>query len=447
MATNLESVTNTIIQTFADFNIAMEVTSSHEGFNHYHIYLTPTQPVRMHEIRGFVDDLRFALGTYVVSIEAPVQNKKEIAIKVLKTPRGQTVEWQDLHTHVQSLRDLTPLTVPLGMTGLDTVRTADIAELQHLLIGGRTCTGKSTLVHSIINSLILRHNPDVVRFILVDPSGENLQQYKGIPHLITDPITSAPRTVTALKWACKELERRYEILTQKNVLDIAEYHRTVSAAELKKEPLPYIVVIIDEMADVMSEYGDQAEKLLCRLVMMASAIGIHVVLTTASSEPRIVRPMLRANIFSLVCFTTDSAEDSQVLLGDAGAEEVFGRGAALYSSLDIHPPTELQTALITNQEIQNHILEVKRRLGVVDENNADLITLTDYSLTAFTYEEDDELYDEAKRLVLDAGKASTAFLQRKLRIGYSRAARLLDLLEDRGVIGPADGSQPREILE
>ncbi len=443
----LKSVTETVTKVFADFGIDMEVTKACEGFSYHHIYMAPKNPVRMHEVTSFLEDLRFALGRYVVRIEAPVRNKKEVKVSVLKDDRTNEVLWNDLHEHLLRMDGIAPLTVPLGITEEKDTKLIDLAVLPHLIVGGRTLTGKSNFVHGVINSLILRHGADTLRLILVDPKNDSLLAYKGLPHLLTEPIDNSEKTIKALSWACKEMERRYDVLESARVESLEEYHRTLPVSGNKAETLPYIVIVIDEIADVMSDRGDEAEKLMCRLAMMSRGVGLHMVLTTASHEPRILRSMLRAHVGSAMSFSVDSKAASEAFVYRDGAEELMGRGVSLFTTPDEFPPIEIQTGLITNEEIKKNVLKVKQRYGAVDENNIDLQTLIDYRLTVFAFEEEDDMYEEAKKAVIEAGKASTSYLQRKLRIGYSRAARLIDLLEERGVVGPADGSAPREILE
>jgi S-DNA-T family DNA segregation ATPase FtsK/SpoIIIE len=443
MSTELESVTKTIVETFSNFNIEMEVTQSYEGFNYHHVHLVPKKPVRMHEVRGFEDDLRFALGKYVVKIEAPVKHKKEIAIRVIKENRGEPVHWADLNQSDYP----TPLTVPLGITEQGERITIDIATLPHLLIGGQNLSGKSNFIHGVLNSLVLRHTPESLRLILVDPKKNGLHLYKGLPHLMTEPISSTEKTVMALKWACKEVERRFDILESAELTTIGEYHKAVSPAERKNEPMPYIIIAIDEMADVMSEYGDETAKLLTSLAVFGRGVGVHMMLSTASHEPRIIRGGLRAHISSAICFAGPK-ETSEAFIYQEGADDLIGQGVALFTGPDTWPAIEVRTGIISDKEVKNNVLKVKKRHGAVDENNLDLKTLVDYRLTLFAFDdEEDELYEDARKAVIEAGKASTSYLQRKLRIGYSRAARLMDLLEERGVIGPQDGSSPREVLE
>lgn len=443
----LQEVTDIVIKTFADFGIEMEVAKAYEGFHYFHIRLVPKKPVRMHEIRGFVDDLRFALEKYVVKIEAPVKFKKEIEVKVINEWRGEEVRWAELNADSSVRNSNKPLTVPLGITEEREFRSIDIARLPHLLIGGRSLAGKSNFIHGLINSLILRHGPDKVRFILVDPKKEGLDSYKGLPHLLTKPISSMDKAVMSLRWAHKEMERRYDVLEQSGVMNINEYHKRISPELLKSEPMPYVLFIVDEIADLMSDCGDDAEKIMRRLAMMSRAVGIHLILATQSHEPRIVRGMLKANIPSRLTFSCDSKEASEAIIDQEGAEELMGWGAALFIGTDDYQVEEIHTGLIEQKEVEANVLAIKKKYGVVDENNIDLKTLEDYKFSLFESEEEDDLYEDAKKAVIEAGKASTSYLQRKLRIGYSRAARLMDLLEERGVIGPADGSAPREILE
>lgn len=447
MTKDLKSVTGTVVQTFADFNVPMEVIKAYEGFNHFHIHLVPKKPVRMHEVSGFIEDLRFALGCYVIKIEAPVRNKKEVKVSILKDNRGGEVQWASQQSYLQEQGNVKPLTVPMGITEEREVKLIDLATLPHLLVGGRSLTGKTNFVHGIINSLILRHSADTLRLILVDPKNDSLNVYKGLPYLLTEPISDTDKTIKALSWACKEMERRYDVLESAGVESVEAYHQTVVTADSKADALPYIVLVIDEIAEVMSERGDEAEKLLCRLAMMSRGAGIHMLLTTASHEPRILRGMLRAHIGSALCFSVDSKAASEAFVYREGAEDLIGRGVALFTAPEDFPPTEIQTGLISDAEIKKNILQVKKRHGAVDDNGIDLQTLIDYRLTIFAFDQEDDLYEDAKKAVIEAGKASTSYLQRKLRIGYSRAARLIDLLEERGVIGPADGASSREILE
>lgn len=441
---DLKEITKTVVKVFADFGVPMKVTKSYEGFSFYHIRMVPKKPVRMHEIRSFVDDLRFALGVFVVKIDAPVKLEKEIEVSVIRSAMPEELKWADLYSDGNYQGADRPLAVPMGVNEEREQVTMDIARMPHLLVGGHSFGGKTNFVHGLINALILRHGPDKVRLFLADPVKNSFTVYKGLPHLLTAPIADTQKVVQSLKWAIKEMERRYDILEENKMMDINEYHAKISS---KAEPMPYIVFICDEIADVMSDHGDVAEKCMIRLAQMARAVGIHMILTTQSDEPRIVRGMLKANIPSRLAFASYSKEASMAILDMEGSENLHGWGLGLFLSADSARPEEVQTGYIDEDEIKANVLAVKKKYKVVDENDIDLKTLEDYKFSLFDDEEEDDLYEEAKKAVIDAGKASTSYLQRKLRIGYSRAARLIDLLEERGVIGPADGSAPREILE
>jgi S-DNA-T family DNA segregation ATPase FtsK/SpoIIIE len=447
MSQTLNRVTKTILKTFADFNVPMKVLKSHEGFSYYHIYLVPTKPVRMHDIRGFVDDLRFALGRYVVKIEAPVMLKKEILIRVIKDDLSERVAWSSLHTDIMSDTSASPLLVPLGVTEERKIRHLDLVTVGNLIVGGRTSTGKSNFLHGLLNTLLLRHGPDTLRLMLVDPTGTSFTRYESLPHLLTKPVKQADKTVLIMRWLLKEVYRRFEILDIAGYNDIATYHASITYKEQRGETMPFLLLMIDEMADVMSEFGDEAENLLSKLAMFGKGAGVHFVLTTSSMEPRILRGMLRAHIGAGLSFSVNTKEESDVLVHIPDAEDLLGRGAAIYTSFEEMYPVQLRTGFIEDIEIRQNILTIKKRLGAVDENNLDLTMLPEFQAAPIAFEEEDDLYEDAKQAVINEGKATTSFLQRKLKIGYSRAARLIDLLEDRGVIGPKNGTSSREIFE
>jgi len=447
MSSELKEITKIVKKTFADFGIKMEITRAYEGFSYYHIRMVPTKPVRMHEIKGFLDDLRFATGKYVIKIEAPLKLTKEIQVSVIRLGMQEEIDWSTLYNNPAMSGAVEPLVVPLGIDDQKEVNFIDIATLPHMLMGGRSFVGKTNFLHGVINTLILRNGPDKVRLLLADPEKNEFAVYKNIPHLLTKPIDDVQKVVRALQWATAEMERRYDILESSSVMDIKEYHANTPKADLKTEPMPYIVFICDEFADVMSEYGDKVETYMIKLAQMARAVGIHMILSTQSHEPRIVRGAVKANLPTRLAFSSYSEEASIAITDLPGSEQIRGWGLTLFQA----PSTEfrlieIQTGKIKEKAIKTNILSVKKKYKVVDENDLDLKTLEDYKFSMDEDEEDD-LYTDAKTAVIEAGKASTSYIQRKLRVGYSRAARLMDLLEERGVIGPADGSAPREILE
>ena len=446
--TELDTLTKTVVQTFANFGIKMKVTKAYAGFTSYHIRMIPTSPVRMHEIKSYVDDLRFATGEYVIKIEAPLKLTKEVEVSIIKLGRPEEIAWSKLYDNPELTEANEPLTVPLGMDEEGGIHFIDIARLPHMLMGGRSFVGKTNFLHSVIHTLILRNGPDKVRLVLADPEKNEFAIYKNLPHLLTAPIDETRRVVRALQWAVTELERRYDVLEAAEVTNIMEYHAKATKEQLKTEPMPYVVFVCDEFADVMSEYGDIAEKYVIKLTQLSRAVGIHLILSTQSHEARIVRGAVKANLPARLAFASYSEEASIAIIDYSGSESLQGIGLVLFQaeSTDFRA-VAIQTGKISMEEIKANILTVKRRYNAVDEDGVDLKTLEDYKFAISEGDEEDDLYTDAKTAVIEAGKASTSYIQRKLRVGYSRAARLMDMLEERGVIGPADGSAPREILE
>ena len=345
--------------------------------------------------------------------------------------------------------------------------------MPHVLVAGTTGSGKSVTIHSMITSLLYKNGPDDLKFILIDPKRVELTLYNNIPHLLTPVITEAKKTILALKWAAKEMDRRYDILEVESVRDIESYHNNVFNKNPKKtktnsegieeeinaDRMPYIVIIIDELADIMSTYPRELEAAIVRLAQLSRAVGIHLILSTQRPEVNIVTGLIKANIPARVALKVSSQVDSRTILDAGGAEKLLGAGDMLYSSGEAQPE-RLQSAFISESEVKK---VVKYLADAYRDEVSEEITLTagsilaDKSIFESTLEEyakhdlaesdDDEMYEEARACVIEAGKASTSYLQRKLKLGYARAARLMDKLEERGVIGPGDGAKPREVLE
>ena len=329
-------------------------------------------------------------------------------------------------------------------------------------VGNGFVNHNSVAIHALITSLLYRNSPNELRFIMVDPKRVELTAYNGIPHLLTPVITDPKKTILALKWAAKEMERRYNVLEAESVRDIDSYHASVVEPNRRKrgadapEAMPYIIIVIDELADIMHSYPRELEAAVVRLAQMSRAVGIHLVLSTQRPSVNVITGLIKANVPTRLALQVASQVDSRTILDGSGAEHLLGAGDMLYLSSDMQKPVRIQTAYIGESE-------VKKVVRYIKEHNAGDLSSLDLGATAAQSGEnggvsdvvslfdesddvDDDLYQEAKAVVEEAGRASTSYLQRKLRIGYSRAARLMDILEERGIIGPADGSRPREIL-
>ena len=335
-----------------------------------------------------------------------------------------------------------PLVFALGKDVAGKPLFADLALMPHLLIAGSTGTGKSVAVHSILMGLLYKNTPLSLRLLLIDPKRVELAHYQDIPHLLTPVITQPKETISAFRWAVKEMEERYKILQDAQCRDVVSYNS--SAGEF----MPYIVIVIDELADLMASYGREVEASVVRIAQMARAVGIHLVLSTQRPSSEVITGLIKANITSRIAFQVASQVDSRVVLDMSGAEKLLGNGDMLYLAGDVSKPRRVQGAFVSETEVkkvtdfirnQENQLEydeaiLKAPAGSLDKNGSNFD------------EPDDELYDAAYKVIIEAGKASASLLQRRLKVGYARAARLLDILEERGVIGPGDGAKPREIL-
>ena len=349
---------------------------------------------------------------------------------------------------------------------------ANVAKMPHALIAGSTGSGKSVALHNLVTSLIYRCGPQQMRFIMIDPKRVELTLYRSLPHLLTPVITDAKRAIMALRWAGKEMQRRYDILEQERVRDIESYHQNILTPALEKlrakggkleegektpEAMPYIVIIIDEIADIMQSFPRELEAAVVRLAQMSRAVGIHLVLSTQRPSVNVITGLIKANVPTRVALQVASQIDSRTILDQGGAESLLGAGDMLYLSSEMNKPVRLQSPFITENEVKKIVdfiaehneselpIEIVPNGG--DAAQSGLSQTTSGGNFGDEEEVDDDMYEAARTAVMEAGKASTSYIQRKLRVGYARAARLVDMLEERGVIGPGDGAKPREVLE
>lgn len=450
---------NVIKQTLANFGIDVEMDEVSVGPTVTRYAMKPAQGVKLARIVALKQDLALSLAAHPLRIEAPIPGKSLVGIEIPNISKssvglGSLLESDEFQSSTERLL----VAMGKGVTGKSYF--ANIGKMPHLLIAGTTGSGKSVTVHNLIMSLLYRNTPDELRLIMVDPKRVELTLYNDIPHLLTPVIKEPKKAVLALKWAAKEMERRYDLLEQHRVRDIKSYHETIvypAYAGTKKtdeplpEKMPYIVIIIDELADIMQAYPRELESAIVRLAQMSRATGIHLILSTQRPSVNVITGLIKANIPSRLALQVASQIDSRTILDAPGAESLLGRGDMLYQGSDMSKPERMQAANIPEEEIKNVVAFIKKKNPRLSDHIIMSETLEDEkSIVGIDFdsdeENDDPLYEDAKRAVIDAGKASTSYLQRRLKVGYSRAARLIDILEERGVVGPADGAKPREIL-
>ena len=449
---------NIIKRTLYNFGISVEMDEISIGPTVTRYALKPAEGVRLQKILGLQNNLELALAASPVRIEAPIPGKSLVGIEVPNSKKA-TVGLASLLSDKSFSDDSRPLLAALGRDITGTPHFANIAKMPHVLIAGATGSGKSVSIHALIASLLYRNGPGTLRMIMVDPKRVELTLYNSIPHLLTPVITDPKKAILALKWAAKEMDRRYDLLESHSVRDIQSYHENVVHAweegedeeEEAPDQMPYIVVVIDELADIMQTYPRELEAGIVRLAQMSRAVGIHLVLSTQRPSVNVITGLIKANIPARIALQVASQIDSRTILDAPGAEKLLGAGDMLFLSGEMAKPHRIQTAFISEAEVKKVVKNIKQN----NEDNLDEITLTGaatessnaiFSASLEDDDADDELYGEAKRTVEEAGKASTSFLQRKLRVGYARAARLMDILEEKGVIGPADGAKPRDVL-
>lgn len=432
-----------IRKTLANFSIQVEMGNVNIGPTVTQYTLRPADGVKLSRLINLGPDLALALAAHPIRIEAPIPGKSLVGVEIPNQVSAKVSLGEMLLSKEFKTRD-NNLSIALGKDVSGKACFAQLDKMPHLLIAGATGSGKSVCVNSIIVSLLYQNSPDELKFILVDPKRVELPHYNNIPYLLTPVITDVKKTVGALKWCITEMERRFELLSKLGHRNIASYNKAHSS-----DKMPYIVIVIDELAELMSANSNDMEAGIVRLAQMARAVGIHLVLATQRPSTEVITGLIKANIPARVAFAVASSIDSRTILDGTGAEKLVGRGDMLFLSPDISKPRRIQGVFLSDQEINNVINYIKTQgsANYVEElSNVSGTGLFGGAGGVFGDDEGDSLLGEAVEVIRQSGKASASLLQRRLKLGYARAARILDLLEEKGIIGPADGAKPREVF-
>jgi S-DNA-T family DNA segregation ATPase FtsK/SpoIIIE len=432
-----------IQKTLESFGIPVEMGDISIGPTVTQYTLKPAEGIKLSRITALQDDLALALAAHPLRIEAPIPGKSLVGIEV-PNQSVAIVRLRELLESPEFKQRKTNLTIPLGRDVAGNTWVADLGKMPHLLVAGQTGSGKSVCLHTVITSLLYQNGPDTLKFIVVDPKRVEMPLYNDIPHLLTPVITDVKKTVNALKWTIAEMDRRYIVLEKMGKRNIDDFNK------VSQEKMPYIIFVVDEMADLMSSMGHEVEGLIIRLAQMSRAVGIHLVLATQRPSVEVITGLIKANVPGRIAFAVASITDSRTILDHGGAEKLLGRGDMLYTSAELSKPKRLQGAFLSDAEI-NRVVNYLKESGEKPDYDRAVVEKqksmnNDGTIDFSDPDQGDELFEEAKEIVLQAGKASTSFLQRRLKVGYARAARLMDLLEEAGIVGPGEGAKPREIL-
>ncbi|RGW05028.1 DNA translocase FtsK [Streptococcus salivarius] len=439
--------------TFKSFNIDVKVERAEIGPSVTKYEVKPAVGVRVNRISNLADDLALALAAKDVRIEAPIPGKSLVGIEVPNSEIA-TVSFRELWE--QSKTDPNKLLeVPLGKAVDGSARSFDLGRMPHLLVAGSTGSGKSVAVNGIISSILMKARPDQVKFLMVDPKMVELSVYNDIPHLLIPVVTNPRKAAKALQKVVDEMENRYELFSKFGVRNIAGYNAKVedwnTQSQEKQIPLPLIVVIVDELADLMMVASKEVEDAIIRLGQKARAAGIHMILATQRPSVDVISGLIKANVPSRVAFAVSSGTDSRTILDENGAEKLLGRGDMLFKPIDENHPVRLQGSFISDDDVERIVTFIKDQASADYDESFDPgeVSENDFgggSSANGASSEGDPLFEEAKALVLETQKASASMIQRRLSVGFNRATRLMEELEEAGVIGPAEGTKPRKVL-
>lgn len=440
---NIKDRQEILQKTLRNFGIEVEMGDVSVGPTVTQYTLRPSEGVKLAAITALSNDLSLALAAHPIRIEAPIPGKSLVGIEVPNDQIG-AVRLREILESLEWKKRISPLTVVLGRDVSGKPWIADLTRMPHLLVAGSTGSGKTVCLNTLIISLLYQNSPDDLKLLLIDPKRVELPAYNEIPHLITPVIVDVKQTVNALRWAIMEMERRFEALSKAGARDIKSFNADCAP----DEKIPYLVIVVDELADLMVAAATEVEGSIIRLAQMARAVGIHLILATQRPSVDVITGLIKANITSRIAFSVASLMDSRTILDTSGAEKLLGRGDMLFISSELGKPKRLQGAFISDGEIRRIVTYLKKASSpdYIDLQAQSSLTLPN-GMAGSNMGNEDPLLDDAKEIITQAGKASASLLQRRLKVGYARSARILDLLEAEGFIGPGDGAKPREILD
>jgi DNA segregation ATPase FtsK/SpoIIIE, S-DNA-T family len=443
---NIKDNVQTIEETFANFSINVDMEDVNVGPRVTQYTLKPPAGIKLNRITALENNLALDLAAQSIRMEAPIPGKRAVGIEVPNL-KPATVRISSVLTSKDWDEQKSSLSLVIGKDIAGSPIVASLDRMPHLLVAGQTNSGKSVMINTLLTSLLYRNSPSELKLILVDPKHVELSFYNDIPHLLTPVITEPEKCISALKWAVAEMERRYRTLAEAKKRNISEYNRSAKDASM-----PFIVIVVDELADLMMMAARDVEALIVRIAQKARAVGIHLVLATQRPSVDVITGLIKANIPARIAFTTTSQVDSRTIIDQVGAEKLLGMGDMLYSTAEMPKPKRVQGALITSDETQKvtDFLRMQRPPQYDEEvvsqpvqiSNGRGGVVADYGAN----DSDDDMWRDAIKVVIDNRKASTSLLQRRLKIGYGRASRLIDMMEEQGIIGTANGAKPRDVL-
>ncbi|MDE5917365.1 MAG: DNA translocase FtsK, partial [Oscillospiraceae bacterium] len=451
-ASELQEKAAKLIETFSNFGIQVQIKGIQRGPRVTRYEIQPGKNVRVSKITGLSDDIALNLAAAGVRIEAPIPGKAAVGIEVPNTNQD-VVSLREIIESREFREAKSKLSFAVGKDIAGNIITGDISKMPHMIIAGTTGSGKSVCTNSIIMSILFRANPDEVKLILIDPKMVEFTTYNGIPHLLIPVVTDPRQAAGALNWGVQEMLRRYKLFADNNVRDLGGYNEL--AAQKRLEKLPQIVIAIDEFSDLMMAASKEVEDSVCRLAQMARAAGMHLIIATQRPTTDVITGLIKANIPSRIALSVQSQVDSRTILDTQGAEKLLGYGDMLYYPNGMQKPLRVQGCFCSTKEVEGVVDFIKKESET--EYNTDIIEAVEHSMPAEKNEKfsesaessgdgDDVMIERAIDVVVEMGQASTSSLQRKLKLGYARAARIIDELEEMGVVGPYEGAKPRKVL-